>query len=208
MNGSLRRHLLFFGFMLILVASLALVLQDFSRQVIIARFARAIWVGHLLFQSIPRWVLWISFLTLALFVAVRSLRKDSKPFWKATDEERSSSGPVEAEMRWIRLAAWGSYGQWRLAQRLAELTLEALAHRERANPARIKHLLIAGALGVPPEVLSYLRAGLGSVMPKGGGFMERLRHLWRPFTYIASPESDAERVVRFLEDQTGVQRGR
>jgi hypothetical protein len=200
----MRRRLLLLGLTLLLAAPLVLVLRDFAREAIVVPLLYVLWLGRLLFQSIPQPLLWSLFLTLVLFVAVRSLVKRRGSVGEMREPEAESPGRVRVWARRIQLAARGDYSRWRLAHYVRKLILDVLAHRERLTPEQLKRRLGTGEVHAPLAVQAYLRAGL-MPMPSGPiGFLSRLRHRLRSRARTSPLDADLESAVQFLENQLEV----
>jgi hypothetical protein len=204
----MRRRLLLLGLILLLAVPLMIVLRDFAREAIVVPLLYVLWLGRLLFRSIPQPLLWSLFLTLVLFVAVRSLGGREGPARGTRETEAEYPGRVWVWTRRVQLAARGDYSRWRLAHYLRKLTLDVLAHRERLTPEQLKRRLGTGEVVAPPAVQAYLRAGLMS-MPSGPiGLLSRLRQQLRSRARISPLDADLESAVQFLEDQLEVSHDR
>jgi len=200
----MRRRLLLLGLILLLAAPLMLVLRDFAREAIVVPLLYVLWLGRLLFRSIPQPLLWSLFLTLVLFVAVRSLGKRGGSVGGMREAEAESPGRVRVWARRIQLAARGDYSRWRLAHYLRKLILDVLGHRERLTPEQLKRRLGTGEVHAPPAVQAYLRAGL-MPMPSGPiGLLSRLRQRLRLRARPSPLDPDLESAVQFLENQLEV----
>jgi hypothetical protein len=203
-GGQVRRRLLVLGLILLMAAPLVLVLRDFAREAIVVPLLYVLWLGRLLFRSIPQPLLWSLFLTLVLFVAVRSLGKRGGSVGGMREAEAESPGRVWVWARRIQLAARGDYSRWRLAHYLRKLILDVLAHRERLTPEQLKRRLGTGEVVAPPAVQAYLRAGL-MPMPSGPiGLFSRLRQQLRSRARPSPLDAGLESAVQFLENQLEV----
>jgi hypothetical protein len=204
-NGEqVRRRLLILGLILLMAAPLVLVLRNFAREAIVVPFLYVLWLGRLLFRSIPQPLLWSLFLALALSVAARSLGGRERPARGMREVQAESPGRVRVWARRIQLAARGDYSRWRLAHDLRKLTLDVLAHRERLTPEQFKRRLGTGEVHAPPAVQAYLRAGL-MPMPSGPiGLFSRLRQQLRSRAQTSPLDPDLESAVQFLESQLEV----
>jgi len=201
MSTSLRNRLALIAATLLLTAILALALPDLTREAIVVPIWYVIWMGQLLFRAIPQALLWALLFTIALVVAVRSLRKRPQ-FEEKPEIEPIYTGQVHVLLRWIQHREKRGYCKHRLAQHLGRLTLETLAHQRQLTSGEIKWHL--GSLDAPPEVRAYLQAGLTPTPSRPGGRLSRLldRLGWRRAT---SPlDLDPEIVVQFVERQLGV----
>jgi hypothetical protein len=204
MEDRTRKRLLLLGLVLLLAAPLVLVLRDFAREAIVVPLLYVLWLGRLLFRSIPQPLLWSLFLTLVLFVAVRSLGRRGGSAGGMREAEEEYPGRVWVWARRIQLAARGDYSRWRLAHYLRKLILDVLAHRERLTPEQLKRRLGTGEVDAPPAVQAYLRAGL-MLMPSGPiGLFSRLRQQLRSRARTSPLDADLESAVQFLENQLEV----
>ena len=129
MNVLLNRYRYWIaGAVLLLTLVLAIVLRDFTREVIVIPIAEFVWLLDYYLKGLPQPIVWAIFLFVTLYVAVSSIAQAPHKKKRAAESTLEYPGPVEAELKWIRLASYGSYGRWRLAQRLAILLVDALAH--------------------------------------------------------------------------------
>jgi hypothetical protein len=208
MSVANRDRLLLLALAVLLTAVFALLLRDFSRQAIIVPLARLVWIVHVLLLIIPRTLLWVLFILLLLRIAWRSLNLPPAPIGERRPESMPpATGPVEAEMHWVRLAGEGTYGRWRLAKRLSDLATEMLAHREGVTLQETRRRLWRGELALPARVQSYLQSGLDILTAPEPGFS-----LWRRRdrqTEGARPLSaeSAEEAIGYLEQQWEVRHG-
>jgi hypothetical protein len=207
-NGELRRRLVLLGLVLLMAAPLVLVLRDFAREAIVVPLLYVLWLGRLLFRSIPQPLLWSLFLTLVLLVAARSLGGREGPARGMREAQAESPGRVRVWARRIQLADRGDYSRWRLAHYLRTLILDVLAHRERLTPEQLRRRLETGEVHAPPAVQAYLQAGL-MPMPSGPlGLFSRLRHRLRSRARPSPLDSGLESAVQFLENQLEVSHDR
>jgi hypothetical protein len=201
MSKPSARQLLFaLALVVLTLLALWLGLQDLAREIIRTRLLRALWVIYLVFQSIPPWLLWTALLTVMLLLARRSLTTRERPAPPPLLEEPPAVGPVAAEMHWLNLAAHSSYGRWRLAQRLAQLALGALAQRERLTAHAVRQALDSGDIQVPPSVRVYLRSGFGSPIPEPTRRLDSLLRFLRPPAQPPTTDRRPLQAIEFLEE--------
>lgn len=171
-------------------------LKDFVRDSLLAPLLELLWLLRLEFESLPQSYLWIILIVIGLLLAAGSLLTSAMPRRRGPPPGWDRGGPVEVTARWLDLAAHGSYYKWRIARRLSELAVEALAQREHLTPEQVKQRLEIGGLDVPPEIRAYVQAGLSS---------DLLSQLERPSPGFWSRAGAApldlspEIIVRFLE---------
>ena len=140
--------------------------------------------------------MWGLFLAVASYVALNSFSKTQRKRRGGEEVAMQYLGPVESELKWIRLASYGSYGRWRLAQRLAGLLAKALAQHYRMTEAEAKRALQAGRWEVPPEIRAYVLMGLGTPESRPP-IIRLLRPRSRP--QGAPHTSDPNAVMDFIE---------
>jgi hypothetical protein len=180
--------------------ALAVVLRDQVREVIVLPMVRFAWLLGLYVRIVPQWALWAVFLTVALFIAIGSvLQPVGGARRRRAELPLEHPGPIKSEMRWIRLAQRGSYGRWRLAQRLAELVAQARAHTTRTPLARVKRQLARGRLGAPDEIAAYVEAGLNP--PPSRTTWLALNQLGRQQAQRPALHIDPNRVIAYIEDE-------
>jgi hypothetical protein len=118
-----------------------------------------------------------------------------KPYW----------GRVHSLKQAIYSTSQGDYFKWRLAQYLLNLSIEALAHRERTTPERIKQRLMSRTLEAPSEIEAYLLTGLTPIFTKHTNLIERIKQTLGLTPRISPLDLDPERVVQFLEEQLEIE---
>jgi hypothetical protein len=182
---------------LLLASLLTLLVRGAMRENIVAPMLYLVWIGQLIFESIPQMAIWVVFLIVALVMAIRSL------FVKKPSASEVDYAPKDRATRigdWANLLQRTSkdvYYRWQLAHSLQRLTLETLAHNERTTIKEMRQRVTDGEMDIPPEIQAYLQAGMVSI----GHFSEpksrfRLRKQ-QPTPLDLNPEL----VIQFLEDQ-------
>ncbi len=179
-------------------AILSFFLQSLMRESIVEPLLYLVWIGQLIFLSIPQVTLWALFLLIIVVVALGSLHKKEPPPPRVPPPD---TGRVERIGKWttaLQRADEDFYYQWQLAQKLQRLTVEALANNERVDPYEIRQRLERGTDKIPPDILTYLQAGMTSFSHFAGNKKSRLRFGLKK---QASPlDLDPEHVIQFLED--------
>ena len=190
------KRALFLGFALAVSLSLAVLFKDLVRETLVEPLAYLVWLVRLELESLPQPILWIALMVVGLLLAGRSLIASSAPARRTLPGARGYAGQVETIARWLSLTTHGEYYKWRLAQRLGEITLDALAQRDQISVEQARQQLDAGQLDVPPDIRAYLQVGL---QPDYFGRLARPR--WRFQSGVRSSPLDLapETVVRYLE---------
>jgi hypothetical protein len=200
-----RNRLLLVGLVMLLAAPLVLILRDVARDVVVVPLLRILWVGRILYDSIPQLPLWALFLVMAVLIALRSLIKSKEPRQQVMKVQADHPGQIRVLTRWIQRAAEGEYFRWGLTRHLEGLILEVLAHRERVTPEQVRQHLRTGRLEVPPEIGAFLQVRTTLTFSRPTSLLSWLRHRLRLSTGHSSFDPDLERIVQFLEDQLEVQ---
>jgi len=191
----MRRRLLSLTLILILAGLLTVVLQEYTRHLIMP-FLFIVWVGQLLFETIPQAIIWGLFVAIALLIAGCSLFKRSALSPTAPRLQPPPEGRIESWARLIEQSKQETYYRWQLAQPLQELAIDVLAYRQRSTPRQIKQQLVGNPLDLPPEIQAYLQASMTS-------FSHLLadRSRFRPGSAPTPLDLALEEIVQYLEDQ-------
>ena len=193
---------------LVLTIPLMLALNSVARDMIATPILYVLWLGRPALRSIPQPVIWALLLAMASRIALKALSADGKPTKPARAAQAIQSGRVAVWARWIRRSTYGSYSRWHLSHELANLMLGILDSRDRLPRAQFRQRLEAGELDVPPEIRAYLLAGLQPISSGPPNIFARLVQRYRPRARTSPLDLSPESVVRLLEDQLEVQRGR
>jgi len=148
------------------------------------------WISRRLLEAIPQAAIWAVFLFVALLLAIGSLvrRPTAAPPRRRPGPPRQDR--IEAWAKLLGQAGQETYYKWQLAQRVQELTLDALAHQERLPVKTLRQRLNRGQLDLPPEIEAYLQASLTS-----------FSHFAGPKRQSSPLDLDPERVIQFLEEK-------
>jgi hypothetical protein len=197
----MRKILLMVSLVLLISIPLALILHEFTREILLSSLLRLSWLARLYLDSLPQPILWAVFIAITIVIAARSLLKRRSIPEVISKAARFRMGRVHNLMQAISRTSDGLYFKWRLAQYLLGLTLEALAHQERTSPNLVRERLKSGGLDAPSEIEAYLLAGLTPVLSPRSSLITRLRQAIMPTHRISPLDLDPERVIQFLEDQ-------
>lgn len=204
MNARTKTLLALAAVILLLAIPLRLLLLDTVRKFIVAPLLPLLQVGQLLFQTIPQALLWTLGLLVAVAIALRSLAWRARPTPRKGGAVIAHTGPVQTWVRWFQQQEQGDYFKKRLAHRLGQLAVQALAPYERLTAHQARRLL--DHLNAPPEVRAYLQAGFEPEPPALAarfGFLARLRNLMRMRKQRSPLDLDPDEVVQFLERSIG-----
>lgn len=201
----MRRRLIVLGVILLISVPLTFILRGFTREVFLAFLMRLSWFAHLYIDSLPQPNLWAIFLSIAIVIAVLSLIKRKSSTKVTAEVEKPYWGRVHSLKQAIYPTSQGDYFKWRLAQYLLNLSIDALAHRERTTPERIKQRLMSRTLEAPSEIEAYLLTGLTPIFTKHTNLIERIKQTLGLTPRISPLDLDPERVVQFLEEQLEIE---
>lgn len=197
----MRRRLIVVSLILLISIPLAIILSEFTREVLLSFLLRLSLFARLYMDRLPQPILWAVFISIAIVVAARSLLKRRSTPEVTSEAARLRMGRVHNLMQAINRTSEGLYFKWRLAQHLLGLTLETLAHQERTSPDRVRDRLKSGGLDASSEIEAYLLAGLTPVLSTRSNLITRLKQAIMPTHRISPLDLDPERVIQFLEDQ-------
>jgi len=185
------------GVILVLAGVLTLVMQEFINESVILPLLYLVWIGHLILKSIPQEIIWSLFLGAAAIYIWKSVLTKRKQGKRHYPPFKKQPGYIESWLKLIRQAKQETYYQWRLAQRLRKLTLEALAHDERLTRRQIRRRLANNQLDIPAEIQAYLRASITSFVHLPG----RPHRFFRRRSQPSPLELEPEKVAQFLEER-------
>jgi hypothetical protein len=160
-----------------------------------------VWVGRLLYSSIPQEVVWGAFLVIAYLIAFTSLQR--RPQWQRPGEKQKARA---MEQRVSILARWylnrnRRYYRHRLQNALTDILVDILAQKQHSSSQDVKIAIRNGRIDLPPDILKYAQDGLSPWPPtpiRRRGILE--------FFFRKSDEDQAhiqkmEEVMVFLEQQ-------
>jgi len=195
----MKRRLVAFTLAMLSILALSVVFKDFVRDAIVVPIAYIVWTGGLLIESLPQIMVWIVLLLVGVALAVAGALARPHSVARVAEVEASRRGQVETLSHRIGLSRRGYYFRWHLAQRLNDLAIDAIAHRQKLERGEARKQLLVGALDIPPDIRGYLLADLAIGSAPG-----RLS-VWHRFRRGASTDSPLdlapERVVEFIETQ-------
>ena len=186
---------------LALAILLGLALQGVARQAIVMPILYLAWIAELIFRSIPGWLWWAWFLIIVAVIALRSLRVRTRNAGPRRALRPQVDGPARTWAIRVHTARQGEYFRWRLAHDLAELALQYTAYRDHRGLAKYDRGEYIGTLNAPPDVLSYLQAGLKAPPWQPIDRLSRVTRFWRPIKDDSPLALDPAKAVQFLEGQ-------
>lgn len=145
---------------LALAVLIALAITGAVNEIVVAPLLYLLWVANVVYQIIPQALLWGLWLLLAAALIGRSLFRPAPLVAQPQAPAAAAPGRVARWVRFVRRANGDQYERWSLAQQLAVLATEVLAHEGQCTPQEIQKRIESGALPLPPDVRAYLLAGL------------------------------------------------
>jgi hypothetical protein len=169
----MRQRLPAIGLALLLAGLLFLIASGAFEETVIVPLLFLWWAAQVLYASLPEALVWGAFVMIAVLVIARSIPWQRSPL-PIVEAQTGARGRVANWSRWLRESSRDNHGRWRLAQRLSQLAVEALALREQCSPQEVGRRLEDGSLDLPPDLRAYLRAGLSLYAPRPQ--LRRLTH--------------------------------
>jgi hypothetical protein len=184
--------------LLLLVALLAFLIQDFIRELFLYPLVYLYWSLRLVYEGIPGVVWWGIVITLLILLALSSLSRKEKRARGAVEYGGHSLSRPQTWMHRLKKTKHGEYFKWQLAREVSQLALESLANKERLTLEQARESLAAGRLKLPPHIQAYLAAG--ALSNSFGHYSQIEANLRVPGT--RSPiDLDPEDIVSFLESK-------
>ncbi len=161
----------------------------------------AVWVGRLLYSSVPQEVVWGVFLVVAYMIAFTSLQR--RPQWQRPGEKRKAR---TMEQRVNILARWylnrnRRYYRHRLQNALTEILVDILAQKQHSSSQDVKIAIRNGRVDLPPDILKYAQEGLSPWPPTPARRQGILGFLFRQSDEDQAQIQKMEEVMVFLEQQ-------
>jgi hypothetical protein len=183
-----------FGFLflgIIVLAILALFLQNFIQREIILPIIKLIWIIKGYYGASLQVAYWVFALTIAALIAIFSFHMPDSYDGNKKEKPKPGIGPVQELSFWIQRAKSSVFPKWHVAHLLAELALD-LSNQRRIHSQSSKKI-IAPDWKPPENVRKYLEAAMASDY-------QNFKNLKRggpiPSTLI---DQDLEPVVKYFE---------
>jgi hypothetical protein len=190
------RRFLPLGILAISTLLLAILVQDFVRQVIVTPVLYAGWFSWLILTNLPQWTFWTLLTLVALLLAVRSLGGRKSTEKERPDPPITAQGPVTSWTHRLKQASTQGSSRWRVSRDLGRFYWETHFPTE---PYHVQHYiarLSSPNSRLPADIRDYFLAGTERP-PSASSFLFFRR------TPQVSPalELDPEAVIEFLEKQ-------
>lgn len=221
------QRLVLFGVLLaILTFTLFFWMREVVHEVVVLPLSYLIYLGGIVVDTTPQVFFWFAMVSIAIYIAYRSLNKRQKPGDLALRRMPVDDQPKEISGR---LSFWatkvnilrqhrGSYFLGGFHLTFGRMVMDLISHRYHLTPAQVEDRVRDGSLELPDEVKEYLLFSLSRQQMSGG----RFRRLWEEFITVITrwlhwpvaakiEESSADRafkqidrVIQFMEDDLEV----
>ncbi len=181
--------LLFVG--LIIVALLALLLDEAVLTRIILPIAKLIWLIKGYYGASLQKTYWVFALTIAALIFAFSFRLSDFEQRHRREHSKKPLGPVQDLSFWIQRARESAFPRWHVAHLMAELALDITDRRKLRN--RSAQQLSGPDWNPPQEVKQYLDAAIASDYRDFKNVRKTDRNSSTPL------DQDIEPVVNYLE---------
>lgn len=170
---------------ILLTIVLVIWFDELVDQVIVQPVAYLIFILRLVFASFHQGVVWISFILIALVIAMMILIPELEPPSNPKEKEWDYPDRIHTWERHIWAMNQGDYIRISLEDHLADLIVDTLSYRDGARVDEVLKQFRAGDLDVPPEVHRLIVAGFQPSL-----LDERKKYPYHP-----------EEIIRYLESR-------
>jgi hypothetical protein len=173
--------------------------QELVHDLIFLPVSYLAWLGGLVYRSFDQQALWTAMLIVVLMLALISLRLKPGRISPTTKPDADPSQRVRLWIKRLDEAQRGTYMQWRLAQHIYALVLDALAYRSGLSPEQVEGNLDVFSADLPVEMSAYLQAARG--FETSSSMSRRLFSAPIPQPLDLPPEA----ILAFLEEYLEVE---
>lgn len=203
--ARLKRVLYIAAAVIALALPLMFLLEDFVRDAIVAPTAYALWLVSVIIDALPDAYLLGFAVTVVVYVAARSLLRESVQPERHGLPHSPSEGGASTWLRKFELVTKGSYSEQRLEHHVGQLLLRVIAYENRCSTREAGELVESGNLDLPPELTDYLEAALTRRLPRAPNIWERLKTFVlgsrRPDVTADGIAAELEPILRFVENE-------
>ena len=184
------------------IVGMGLALQGVARESIVMPVLYLVWLGRLIFRSIPDVLWWAWLLLMAFIIAGKSFAGRMRSARVKYRQIPLTEGPVSTWARRIQVSGQGSYFRWRLAHEIAELGLDLLMPYDRSASRRRERDGFVEALTAPPEIKAFFQAGMSAQPWESMYLSAKLKRWLRIGHHPTALDLDPAQAVTFLEENT------
>ncbi len=185
--------------LLLVVALLAFLIQDFVRELLLYPLVYLYWSLRLVYEAVPGVIWWGIAIALLVLLSLKSLsRREERSQASEGFDEHSLTRP-QTWTRQIKKTRHGDYFKWQLAREISQLALAHIANHERLTIGQAREKLALRQLGLPPPIQAYLEAG--ALSRSYGHYTQTESRIRLPGT-LSPLEIDPEDIVSYLESRS------
>ncbi len=170
---------------ILLTVVLAIWFGDLVDRVIVQPVAYLVFIVQVVFGSFDQSIVWVSFVLIAILIALMILIPEFAPPTKPKEEEWDYPDRVHIWERHIQAMNEGDYLRISLEDHIADLILDALSYRDGERVDEVIKQFRTGELALPPEVHQLIMAGYQPSL-----LDEKTKYSYHP-----------EEIIRFIESQ-------
>lgn len=159
---ALRRGLILAGVLLALALPLMFLLEDFIRDAIILPLAYLAWIVSTVLGALPEGCLLLPVVSLAAFLAVRSLQRRQEPTHTSRAPSRTTIGLTGVWLERIEHVVAGSYSRERLDHYLGQFVTSVIGYENRMTPREALRAIESGEVRIPDNVRRHVYAAFQS----------------------------------------------
>ncbi len=172
--------------------------QNWINELILVPLSFLLWIGELLYRSFDQQILWVSLLILLVIISWTSLKIRRTNLRPSHAEGERHPHRIERWSKRLKDLHRGTYMQWRLAQHIRNLVLDALAYQAGLTRKQIEERITQGAIDLPNEIQAYLLAARG--FETSNAMSRRML-----FTSVPQPlDLPPEEIAEFIESYLGM----
>lgn len=175
--ARLKRILFIVAAIIVLAVPLMFLMENFVRDAIVTPAAYVVWLFSVVIEALPDAYLLGFAVAVVLYVAVRSLFRESEASDRRTIPHTPVEGSATTWLRKLQLVTRGSYSAQRLEHHIGQLLLRVIAYENRCTMREAAELVEHRQLELSPELREYLDAALSRRLPRSPNLLERLKAL-------------------------------
>lgn len=154
------RQALTISLVLAVAALLAYLLRELVARLVLEPVLYLLWILRLYYRIVPETIHWTMLLLVFLTAiwASQGRRPRLRSRLRLLQAERETR--LDTWLSWIQARRQGEYSRWRLANRLALLTVEVIAQEQGVSPQQVRQAIEQHNPGLPEDLHEYLVLGL------------------------------------------------
>lgn len=174
-KAKLRRALIAIAALVIAALPLALVMEDFVRDVIVTPLAYEVWLIGVIVRALPQGYILTATLLIATYVALRSVQRTRYSAGRQATRKSQPRGVVTLWHNRLQQVRRGTYSKPRFDQLLGRLVLRILAFEHHLPMRLVVSDIDTRTLDIPIPLQSYAQAALRIRTPSNLSWYTRVR---------------------------------